>query len=65
MRQSFPGVDPAPRIHYRSPRCSTNHEEPSMGKGDKRTRKGKTFKHSYGKTRPHKTAKKAPAKKAR
>lgn len=24
-----------------------------MGKGDKRTRKGKIFKHSYGKTRPH------------
>ena len=24
-----------------------------MGRGDKRTRKGKTFRHSYGKTRPH------------
>ena len=24
-----------------------------MGKGDKRTRKGKIFLHSYGKTRPH------------
>lgn len=24
-----------------------------MGKGDKRTRKGKIFKGSYGKTRPH------------
>jgi len=24
-----------------------------MGKGDKRTRKGKIFKSSYGKTRPH------------
>ena len=24
-----------------------------MGRGDKRTRKGKTFLHSYGKTRPH------------
>jgi ribosomal small subunit protein bTHX len=23
-----------------------------MGRGDKRTRKGKTFRHSYGKTRP-------------
>jgi 30S ribosomal protein S31 len=24
-----------------------------MGKGDKRTKKGKIFKGSYGKTRPH------------
>jgi ribosomal small subunit protein bTHX len=24
-----------------------------MGRGDKRTRKGKTFLHSYGKTRAH------------
>ena len=24
-----------------------------MGRGDKRSRKGKTFLHSYGKTRPH------------
>jgi ribosomal small subunit protein bTHX len=24
-----------------------------MGRGDKRTKKGKTFRHSYGKTRPH------------
>lgn len=24
-----------------------------MGRGDKRTRKGKTFKGSYGKSRPH------------
>jgi ribosomal small subunit protein bTHX len=24
-----------------------------MGKGDKRTRRGKIFKNSYGKTRPH------------
>jgi 30S ribosomal protein S31 len=38
-----------------------------MGKGDKRTRKGKTFKSSYGKTRPHKDKKKAspPARKSR
>ena len=28
-------------------------EELKMGRGDKRTRKGKTFLHSYGKTRPH------------
>lgn len=37
-----------------------------MGKGDKRTRKGKTFKSSYGNTRKHKPAKKAaPARKSR
>lgn len=47
-----------------------------MGKGDKRTVKGKTFSGSYGNVRPHKVAKaavmpkatpvvrKAPAKKA-
>ena len=36
-----------------------------MGKGDKRTLKGKTFKGSYGKTRPHHPKKKAaPAKPA-
>ena len=29
-----------------------------MGRGDKRTRKGKTFLHSYGKTRPHDPEKK-------
>jgi 30S ribosomal protein S31 len=35
-----------------------------MGKGDKRTRKGKTFKGSYGNTRPHSAVKKkAPAAK--
>jgi len=32
-----------------------------MGKGDKRTRRGKIFKGSYGKTRLQKTRKKAPA----
>lgn len=30
-----------------------------MGRGDKRTRRGKIAAGSYGKTRPHKTAKKA------
>lgn len=35
-----------------------------MGRGDKRTKKGKTFRHSYGKTRPHDpAAKKAEATK--
>jgi 30S ribosomal protein S31 len=32
-----------------------------MGRGDKRTRKGKIFKGSYGKSRPHGTKKKAAA----
>ncbi len=37
-----------------------------MGRGDKRTRKGKIFKGSYGKSRPHKVKKQAatPASKA-
>lgn len=30
-----------------------------MGKGDKRTRKGKQYRGSYGKTRPHKVKKTA------
>jgi 30S ribosomal protein S31 len=34
-----------------------------MGKGDKRTRRGKIYKGSYGKTRPHRRKKK-PAKPA-
>jgi 30S ribosomal protein S31 len=34
-----------------------------MGRGDKKTKKGKTFKGSFGKTRPSKTAKKVIAKK--
>ena len=29
-----------------------------MGRGDKRTRKGKIYKGSYGKTRPHRVKKK-------
>lgn len=29
-----------------------------MGKGDKRTRKGKIYKGSYGKKRPHRAKKK-------
>ncbi|MCC6533263.1 MAG: 30S ribosomal protein THX [Burkholderiales bacterium] len=33
-----------------------------MGRGDARTRKGKIFKGSYGKTRPHKVKKAAPAR---
>jgi 30S ribosomal protein S31 len=33
----------------------------SMGKGDKRTKKGKIFKGSYGKSRPHDPNKKKAA----
>ena len=32
-----------------------------MGRGDKRTRKGKIFRSSYGKTRPHDPTKKKSA----
>jgi 30S ribosomal protein S31 len=32
-----------------------------MGRGDKRTFKGKVFRHSFGKTRPRKKKKAAPA----
>ena len=32
-----------------------------MGKGDKRTKRGKIFKGSYGKSRPHDPNKKKPA----
>jgi 30S ribosomal protein S31 len=35
-----------------------------MGKGDKRTRRGKIYKASYGKKRPHGAKKKKPAKPA-
>jgi 30S ribosomal protein S31 len=34
-----------------------------MGRGDKKTKKGKTFKGSFGKSRPAKTAKKPVPKK--
>ncbi|HKA39101.1 MAG TPA: 30S ribosomal protein THX [Burkholderiales bacterium] len=34
-----------------------------MGKGDQRTRRGKLFRGSYGKTRPGRPKKKAPPKK--
>jgi len=36
-----------------------------MGKGDQRTRRGKLARGSYGKTRPGKPKKKAPATKPR
>jgi len=34
-----------------------------MGRGDKKTKKGKIFKGSFGKSRPHKVAKKGAVKK--
>lgn len=34
-----------------------------MGRGDKKTKKGKIFKASFGKSRPARTKKAAPAKK--
>jgi 30S ribosomal protein S31 len=34
-----------------------------MGRGDKKTKKGKTFKGSFGKSRPARTKKAAAAKK--
>jgi 30S ribosomal protein S31 len=34
-----------------------------MGKGDRRTRKGKIYRGSYGRTRPGRPKKKAPVKK--
>ncbi len=37
-------------------------ENDIMGKGDKKTLRGKIFKGSYGKTRPHHPAKKAAVK---
>jgi 30S ribosomal protein S31 len=36
-----------------------------MGRGDKKTEKGKRFKGSFGKTRVRKSVKKAAAKKAK
>ncbi|HZP86274.1 MAG TPA: 30S ribosomal protein THX [Burkholderiales bacterium] len=38
--------------------------ERTNGKGDRRTRRGKIYNGSYGKTRPHRM-KKAPAQKGR
>jgi 30S ribosomal protein S31 len=42
----------------------TNQERHIMGKGDKRTLRGKIFKGSYGKTRPHHPKKKPVVKPA-
>ena len=43
---------------------STAEDTHTMGKGDKRTLRGKIFKGSYGKTRRHHPQKKAAAKPA-
>jgi len=45
------------RVHPRSKKVN------KMGRGDKKTKKGKIFKGSYGKSRPAKPAKKSAAKK--
>ena len=43
---------------------STNcYGSETMGKGDQRTRRGKLFRGSYGKTRPGRPKKKQPPKK--
>jgi 30S ribosomal protein S31 len=36
-----------------------------MGRGDKKTKKGKTFKGSFGKSRPARTKKAAPKKESK
>jgi 30S ribosomal protein S31 len=41
-----------------------HRERDIMGKGDKKTRRGKIFKGSYGKTRPHFPTKKPIVKRA-
>jgi 30S ribosomal protein S31 len=43
------------------PRCERQLTEHGMGKGDRRTGKGKRFKGSYGKTRPHKPKRAKPS----
>jgi 30S ribosomal protein S31 len=59
-----PCIDRGAQYVYCGALESTTREANIMGKGDKRTRKGKIFKSSYGKTRPHHPAKKAAAKPA-
>jgi len=44
--------------------CATFNKTTTMGKGDKKTRKGKISRSSYGNTRPQGLKKKAAAKKA-
>jgi 30S ribosomal protein S31 len=49
-----------PEYHRREPRTGWRTISGDiMGRGDARTRKGKIFKGSYGKTRPHKVKKTA------
>jgi 30S ribosomal protein S31 len=47
------------RRYNRRPRKRIHRRSRSMGKGDLRTRRGKIYNGSYGKTRPHKQKKKA------
>jgi 30S ribosomal protein S31 len=44
-------------------RRTSIERENAMGKGDQRTRRGKLFRGSYGKTRPGRPKKKQPPKK--
>jgi ribosomal small subunit protein bTHX len=60
--EQFPPADSSERftlrlIYFFNPSLKGQ----SMGRGDKRTRKGKIFRSSYGKTRPHDPNKKEAA----
>jgi 30S ribosomal protein S31 len=57
-------IDPGGQCVYCGALRLTNTGAEDMGRGDKRTRKGKIFKSSYGKTRPHSPAKKVAPKPA-
>jgi 30S ribosomal protein S31 len=48
-------------LRHGAKRRAIHLTEITMGKGDTRTRRGKTNNHSYGKKRPHKIKKKAVA----
>ena len=51
--------------NLRAEACTTNHHPKGgqeMGKGDQRTKRGKIWKGTYGKTRPRKKKKKASRK---
>ena len=51
-------------IQFRFPISDFPFPVPTMGKGDKRTKKGKIYRGTYGKRRPRKLKKKAPPKRA-
>jgi len=50
-------------VHNPATLLSSPDIESTMGKGDKRTKKGKIYRGSYGKRRPRKLAKKKAAPK--